>query len=141
MYKKILVAYDGSSFSNTALHHAHDLARLCGAELHVLGIVVTKAYAVSPEVFAVDLRALEIRDVEQAVEKAVASLSDGGVNLITHIREGNPVEQITNCSAELNIDLVIIGHSDKGLIARWLDGSVGAGLVRDLHCNLLIATQ
>jgi nucleotide-binding universal stress UspA family protein len=142
MYKKILVAYDGSSFSDAALHHGRDLARLCGAELHLVGIVATKAYVVSPEVFgAVDLWALERKVVEQTLEKAAVALSGGGLEPGTHIREGNPVEEIATCSADLDVDLVIIGHSDKGLLARWLEGSVGAGLVRDLPCNLLIVTR
>jgi nucleotide-binding universal stress UspA family protein len=142
MYKKILVAYDGSSFSDAALHHGRDLARLCGAELHLVGIVATKAYVVSPEVFgAVDLWALNRVEVEHSLERAAVSLSGEGVEPCTHIREGNPVEEIANCSADLDVDLVIIGHSDKGLLARWFEGSVGAGLVRDLPCNLMIATR
>lgn len=142
MYNKILVAYDGSEFSNAALHHGRDLAQLCGAELHLLGIVATKAYVISPEVFgAVDLWALERAEVEHAIERAAILLSDTGVELGTHIREGNPVEEIANYCAELDADLAIIGHSDKGLLARWLEGSVGAGLVKDLPCNLLIATR
>jgi nucleotide-binding universal stress UspA family protein len=40
----------------------------------------------------------------------------------------------------VDADLVIVGHSDKGILARWFEGSVGAGLVRDLPCNLLIAS-
>ncbi len=141
MYKKILVAYDGSSFSDAALHHGRDLARLCGAELHLVGIIATKAYVVSPEVFgAVDLWSLERKVVEQALEKAAVALSGDGLEPRTHIREGNPVVEIANCSADLDVDLVIIGHSDKGLLARWFEGSLGAGLVRDLPCNLLIVT-
>ena len=140
MYKKILVAYDGSSFSDAALHHGRDLARLCGAELHLVGIVGTKAYVVSPEVFS-DLWALERAEVEHALEKAAVALSGGGLEPSTHIREGNPVEEIANCSADLDVDLVVIGHTDKGLLARWFEGSVGAGLVRDLPCNLLIVTM
>ena len=41
MYKKILVAYDGTKPGNAALHQGAELARLCKAELHVLAIVVT----------------------------------------------------------------------------------------------------
>ena len=41
MYQKILLAYDGSSFIATALHQGADLACLCQAELHLLGIVST----------------------------------------------------------------------------------------------------
>lgn len=140
MYKRILVAYDGSSFSDAALHHGRDLARLCGAELHLLGIIATKAYGVSPEAFN-DLWALERAEVEKALELAAVTLSGEGLEPGTHVRAGDPVQEIAGCSADLDVDLVIIGHSDKGLLARWFEGSVGAGLVRDLPCNLLIVTK
>jgi len=141
MYQKILVAYDGSNHSDVALHQGRDLARLCKAELHLVGIIATTAYAVSPEVFgAVDLWSMERNELEQALEKAAVALSREGLEVSTHIREGNPAQEIGNYSADLDAELVIIGHSDKGILARWLEGSVGAGLVRDLPCDLLIVT-
>jgi len=43
MYKKIVLAYDGSSFSTAALHQGAEIARYCKAELHLLSIVETTA--------------------------------------------------------------------------------------------------
>jgi len=124
------------------LHQGRDLARLCNAELHLVGIVAATAYAVSPEVYGVlDLWGTEREALERALEKAAVNLSGEGMEASTHIREGNPAHEIADCSADLDADLVVIGHSDKGILARWLEGSVGAGLVRDLPCNLLIATS
>lgn len=141
VYKRILVAYDGSSFSDVALNQGRDLARLCNAELHLVGIVATTAYVVLPEVYgAVDLWSMEREALEQALAKAVVALASEGLEASTHLREGNPAHEIAACCADLDADLVIVGHSDKGILARWLEGSVGAGLVRDLPCNLLIAT-
>jgi nucleotide-binding universal stress UspA family protein len=141
MYRNILVAYDGSGFSDVALHQGRDLARLCNAELHLVGIVATAAYAISPEVYGVvDLWGMERKNLERALEKAALELSGEGLDVTTHIREGNPAQEIADYATDLSADLVIIGHSEKGALARWLEGSVGAGLVRDLRCNLLIAT-
>jgi nucleotide-binding universal stress UspA family protein len=141
MYKKILVAYDGSSFSDVALHQGRDLARLCNAELHLVGIVAATAFVVTPEVFgAVDLWGMELKAVEDALESAAREISEQGLKASTRVREGNPAREIADCAAELDADLVVIGHSGKGVVARWFEGSVGAGLLRDLPCNLLIAT-
>ena len=41
MYRKILLAYDGSTFSAAVLRQGAELANLCKAELHLLSIVVT----------------------------------------------------------------------------------------------------
>lgn len=138
MYKRILVAYDGSSFSEVALHRGRDLAHLCQAELHLIGIVATTAYVVTPEAYgAIDLWSLEIDAVEKALENAAGEISPRPT---TRVREGNPAHEIAACAEELNADLVVIGHSDKGILARWIEGSVGSGLLRALPCSLLIAT-
>jgi len=142
MYEKILVAYDGSSFSDVALHQGSELARLCKAKLHLVGIIATSAYlAPYPVSGGADLWAMEKHKVEEALEGAVQNLSGQGLKPKTSIREGNPTQEIANCATKLGADLVVVGHSDKGVIARWFEGSVGAGLIRDLPCNLLVATS
>ena len=142
MYKKILVAYDGSSFSDVALHQGRDLALLCKAELHLVGIVATTAYVVSPLVYgAINLWQLERGAVEEALDKATRELSGQGLKPETCVREGHPAREIADYATELGADLVVIGHSDKGILERWFEGSVGAGLLRSLPCNLHIATS
>ena len=141
MYQNILVAYDGSSFSDVALHQGLDLARLCKAELHLVGIVATTAYVVTPVTASIDLWGMERKALEEALEGAARDLSGQGLKATTSIREGNPANEIAACADELKADLVVVGHSDKGVLARWFEGSVGAGLLRDLPCNLLIATD
>lgn len=143
MYKKILVAYDGSSFSDMALRQGFDLARLCNAELHLVGIVATTTtgVAIAGEAIApVDIWTTGRKALEEALDAAVRKLSGQGVNPGTSIREGSPANEIAACAEELNADVVVIGHSDKGVLARWFEGSVGAGLLRHLPCDLLVAT-
>ncbi len=141
MYKKILVAYDGSSFSDVALRQGSSLARLCHAELHLVGIVATTAFSAMGEgIGGIDIWGMERKLLEAALEGAALDLSSQGLQAVTSIREGNPAIEIAACAARLGADLVVVGHSDKGLFARWFEGSVGAGLFRDLPCNLLVAT-
>jgi nucleotide-binding universal stress UspA family protein len=40
---------------------------------------------------------------------------------------------------EVGADLVVLGHTNKGLLARWLQGSIGARLLNQLPCSLLVA--
>ena len=142
MYQKILVAYDGSSFSDVALHRGADLARLCKAELHLVGIVATTAYVVSTEVYGgIDFWGMERKELQEALEGAARKLSGQGLNAKTSIREGVPTTEIADCAAELKADVVIVGHSDKGVLARWFEGSVGSGLLRELPCDLLVAIR
>jgi nucleotide-binding universal stress UspA family protein len=140
MFKRIVLAYDGSEHATTALRRAAALARLCDAELHLLGIVVTVGSAALAEAYAgIDIFSMEHRSIEQALKDAVNDL-DERVSVHTRIREGNPAEQIAAYAREVGADLTVIGHGRKDLLARWFEGSTGAKLIRDLPCDLLVAS-
>ena len=140
MFKRIVLAYDGSPGTDAALHQAAELAELSRAELHLLGVVAisaSTAYAATYEVGY--FFASEEDAVEKALEAAIDKLGDR-VSVHTKIRTGDPADQIAAHAHEVGADLVVIGHSDKGFLARWFEGSTGAKLIRDLPCNLLVAT-
>ena len=68
MHKKILLAYNGSAHSAAALRQAGELAKLAGAELHILGIVVTTGGLVMAQA-AGSLDVIEMERVR--IEKAL----------------------------------------------------------------------
>lgn len=139
MFKKILLAYDGSAHTAAALRQSADLARLCNAELHLLGIVVTIGSAALAEAYGTDFFDRERKSIEEALQTANGELGEH-VSVHVRIREGDPAEQIAAHAHEIGADLAVIGHSGKGFLARWFEGSTGAKLMRDLPCNLLVAT-
>jgi nucleotide-binding universal stress UspA family protein len=140
MYRKILLAYDGSTHGIAALRQAADLALVCKAELHVLDIVVTPGglLIAQPE-SSIDLWGMERRYVRETVEIAAHDLAGQGVNVVASCREGDPAIEIVRYAHEIQADLAVLGHSDKGVIARWFQGSTGADLFTDMPCSLLIA--
>lgn len=142
MYKKILLAYDGSACTQGALDQTATLASLCKAELHLIGITnVTAGSTAIAEPYAFDFLSKEKEHIEQALRSASDDLKRRGLNCRTILREGSPAPEIARYAQADGIDLVVIGHSDKGMLARWFEGSVGAQLVRELPCNLLIASS
>lgn len=142
MYKKILLAYDGSACTQAALDQATALAQLCNAELHLIGIAkVTAASTAYAEPYAYDFLSSEKEHIEQALKSVSDNLRRLGLKCRTILHEGSPAPEIAQYAQAIGSDLVVIGHADKGLLARWFEGSVGAQLVRDLPCNLLIASS
>lgn len=140
MFKKILLAYDGSADTDEALQQAAELARLCSAELHLLGVVaLSGSVPMTAGYESAYFFTAEQDTIEQALEAAIDRLSDR-LSIHTKIRTGDPAEQIAVHAHEIGADLVVIGHSDKGFLARWFEGSTGAKLIRDLPCNLLVAS-
>jgi nucleotide-binding universal stress UspA family protein len=117
------------------------LVCLCQAELHLLGIVSTTGSSLIVEAEGqIDVWGLQRQDIERALESAAHDLGGKGVKAVTSIRQGDPASEIVAHAHEIKADLVVLGHSEKGMIIRWFEGSVGAELLNSLPCSLLIAT-
>jgi nucleotide-binding universal stress UspA family protein len=142
MFKKIVVAYDGTGPNNAAVHRGGELARLCKADLHLLGIVVTAGgMLLDPAIVSVDLLETERQYLNQGLAEAVRDLALRGVHAKTCIRDGEPSREIIAYIHEIQADLVVVGRDDKGRLARWFEGSVGTQLFDTLPCSLLVATD
>ncbi len=140
MYDRILVAYNASNNSTVALREAVNIARVNNAELNVLAIVPNSGTFTTVELTGpMDVQGAVHNRVEEAVEAVSRELREDGINVKTNIRQGDPADQIIAAAYRMKADLVVIGHSTKGMLARWLQGSVGAKLLSDLPCSLLIA--
>ena len=134
MYRKILLAYDGSSLSAEVLREGAELAALCKAELYVLSVAdISGAVTLAEAVVEPDLQG-----AEQAMEQALRALRSTGLTAAGSVRLGNPATEIAACAREMRADLVVVGHTGKGMLARWLQGSVGAMLRDHLACSLLV---
>lgn len=141
MYKTILLAYDGTTYSEHVLQRGAELARLCQARLYLLSIVVTTGnMAIAEAVGSTDVWGLEQSALEKNVDKAIQSLKKQGMDVSASIRNGAPDIEIVRYARELNADLVILGHTTKGMLSRWLQGSLCAKLLDQLPCNLLVVT-
>ena len=141
MYRKILLAYDGSTFSAAVLRQGAELANLCKAELHLLSIVVTTgAMGMAESVGSSDVWGLEQEQLQRVAEAAVQDLHRQGLTVITCVRYGDPAAEIAAYAHEVGADLVVLGHTSKGMLTRWFQGSVGAKLLDHLPCSLLVAT-
>lgn len=142
MYRKILLAYDGSTFSAAVLRQGAELASLCKAELHLLSIVVTTgSMAIAEAIGPIDVWGLEQQDLQRGVEAAAKDLHSKGLTVTTSVRYGDPAVEIAACAHEVEADLVVLGHTSKGMLTRWFQGSVGAELLDHLPCSLLVATE
>lgn len=137
MYKRILVAIDGSHTSVLALKEAIHLAKTTGGRLQLVSVVA-------------DLRGswytggyMAPRDVERsgatvgadALEKAVATAAVAGVKSDMKLIENTaPVRSIPQAIAEQanawHADLIVVGtHGRRGL-SHMLLGSVAEGVAR-----------
>ena len=141
MYRTILLAYDGTNYSDVALRQGADLAKACGAQLHLLGVVqTTGSMAVAEGMGGQDIWGRERAHVERSLDAARTAAAEQGVSAIVTVSEGDPAGEIVRHAQSLKADLVVLGHKERGVLASWFGRSVGADLLGSLPCSVLIAT-
>ena len=127
MYKRILIATDGSDKSKKAAQDALELAKSLGASVIAL-------YVVNEVVIASAVRQLgaDRKDVEGKLsatgQKAVDSIkkmgNDAGVAVDTLVRIGVPANDIIDVSGAENADLIVMGSHGESGASKLLIGSV-----------------
>lgn len=142
MFKKIVVAYDGSSCSEEALKRAINfIEQDPETQLHIINVmdeIPPTIYGLyGPNLTKKVLEEFEeaadqlLRNAKTRVAKYVDNCSFGKV-------QGNPAEEIVNYAEENDIDLIIIGSRGYGAVKGMLLGSVSSRVVQQADCNVLV---
>jgi len=143
MYRKILVAYNGTPESRSALDEAARFAPDPSVAIHLAGVVhYPSAYLLAGEYVPEVALADEREHMEADLKEAHALLAGKGLNVTEHLVIGEPVDVITKLVRELGIDLLILGHPrSKSFALRWWRGSVDAILIERVRCSILVAAD
>ncbi len=137
MFRKILVAIDGSPASEKALAAAVDLAGLCRADLTALGV------AVVPEVAGAVGEVEELRQgteahFRQLGEAAVAFGRSRGVGLRSVVVRGHAADAIVRYAEAEGVDLVVVGQHGHSRITRFFLGSTSDRVSEHAPCTVMI---
>lgn len=140
--KVVLVGIDFSVLSRKALHWALEYARAVPCHLHTVH-VVERRWKLSDLRSDLDTLRAELVDVHDAAVAELAPLVDEEAraqvgSLHEHVALGDPAAEIVGLAGELGADLIVIGHHGGDAMARLLTGSVGAKVVRDAPCAVLV---
>ncbi len=137
MIKKILIAYDESSYSKRAFELGLQMAALRNHEaIVVLSVVQLPEPAMIYETSAL-LEEAGAHYEKDFVELRAAAKA-AGVNVETRVAIGNVADQIIQHATEVNADLIVMGHRGKSLIQRWLLGSVSKRVISYAPCSVLV---
>jgi nucleotide-binding universal stress UspA family protein len=140
MYRRILVAFDGSPDGFEALVQARVLASLCDAKVHVVAVIdlLENAYPVEGMIFASEGHE---RSTRSLLDAAVRQLTDAGCVTTQEVKFGNVADEIIRAVREAKADLLVIGHRDQGTLSRWLNGSIGSSIMHHPPCSILVAVN
>lgn len=141
MYKRILLAYDGSESGRKALLECGDVANLMQAEIKLLAVTPSVPPVYVGEGFIpTDTIEGEKERFQKILEEGIKSLQDKGFACQGQLSFGEPVDEIARAAKEWKADLIVIGHRHAASWAeRWWRGSVSRALVEIAHCSVLVA--
>ena len=139
MYKKVLLAYDGSIEGRRALREGAKLAQFCGAEVFLLAVVEISSGSITLEGgFAIPVEE-QIATYKAILAEGVERLKAIGFSPTARLGMGAAGEEIAGVAEEIGANLVVVGHRPTGPLARWWFGSVGSYLIKHLRCSVLVA--
>lgn len=141
MYRRILLAYNGSREGKTALVSCAEVVSFTKADTHLLAVAGMPSSMFLTEGFLPEeLMEDEKKRAQEVLDEGVKQLRDRGFQVTPHLAVGEPVEEICRLASDLKADLIIVGHAQKASWAtRWWRGSVGKSLLDCAPCSVLIS--
>ena len=141
MYKRILLAYDGSDAGQKALLDCQDLAQWSGAELALIAVMPSAMSFVGLEggVYDIELEEREKKKYRAVLDEGLRRLSDAGYAARGDLVAGEAVDEITRAARKLQADLIVVGHKHlDSWAARWWRGSISGAMIEHAPCSVLV---
>ncbi len=139
MYRRILLAYDGTREGAIALREGALLAKQCGAQVFVLSVLPETEGVLMAEGVYGDVVGQQMGEYRAVLARGVDVLKRLGVTPDAKLVVGEPAPCIGAYAKEVKADLVVLGHRRKNLLQRWWSGGTGAYITDHVGCSVLIA--
>ncbi len=142
MYKRILLAYDGSLSGQKALLDCQDLAQWAQSELKLVAVMPLNMDVMGMGVGVYDPYLME-RDkatMQGVLDEGIARLAAAGHTATGEVLVGETVDEITKYARKMSADLIVVGHKHlDSWAARWWRGSISKTLIEHAPCSVLVA--
>ena len=141
MYKRILLAYDGSDAGQKALLDCQTLAQWSDAKLHLIAVMPSAMSFVGLEggVYDVELEERERAKYQSILQDGLRRLETAGYASTGEVVTGEAVDEITKCARKIEAQLIVVGHKHlDSWAARWWRGSISGALIEHAPCSVLV---
>ncbi len=133
---KILLATDGSDYSEAAMKEAFSLAKTCSSSLYVISVI-----EVNPEYESLAPQVIEKaeRETKQLLDSVKECAEKEGIacEVIAHTGD-EPADFIVEEAKNKKVNMIIMGmHGRKGL-KKLMMGSVTAKVLAHTPCSVLV---
>ncbi len=140
MYKKIVLAYDGSQSGQQALLDCQDLAQWSHAELWLVAVMPSALSFVTLEGSMYDPEVVqrEAAHFQAILTDGLKRLTEAGFSAKGALLTGESVDEITKYARNVQANLIVVGHKHlDSWAARWWRGSISAALIERAPCSVL----
>ncbi len=147
MYKKMLVALDGSEMAECVLPHVDSIAEGCGAAEVVFLRVVTPVRPVTggfeggyvfSEGEVKRMNASMERSAKEYLDQVIKRFKVGGVKATPVVLVGEAGESIADYATKNGVDLIVIATHGRSGVSRWVWGSVADKVLRSACVPVLM---
>ena len=147
MLEKILLATDGSQYSDKAVSFAARLLNGTSCVLTLLTVIDEPVYPmpqdeITPPLEVIppyeDLREAFLDRAEVILDRAEAPLREVGVALERKVRFGRPAAEILAEGEEGGYEMIIVGSHGHGALGEVVLGSVTYRISHHARCPVLI---
>ncbi|RCS29646.1 universal stress protein [Rhodanobacter denitrificans] len=136
MVKYSLVGYDGSEASRRAFQFAIELARCGNGRVRVVSVLqVTEGGADASALMMADSGT---RRVQELLEELTAIVPDADRLVDVELIYGSPGDVLLSQVEQHGVDHIVIGHTERGALARWLLGSVSGNVLARAHVPVTV---
>jgi nucleotide-binding universal stress UspA family protein len=137
MFKRILLAVDGSDHAIRAAEIAAELVRSMKAELRIVVVYdPIPPYLGEPNLQnAINAR---LAEAQKILDRAVEAVGDVPEEIHTGIIEGNSAEAIIEVAKTRESDLIVMGSRGLGRLSGLVLGSTSQKVVSHAPCPVLI---
>lgn len=138
---KLLIAIDGSDFSQAALQSVIARPWPSDTEVKVLHVVEPPSLLMGREMggydpeFEMVWKALR-EQAKDLVEKAAEKLRGAKFTVSTELAEGDPKSEIIDSANKWHAHMIVLGSHGRAGLSRFLLGSVSQAVVRHAHCSV-----
>jgi len=133
--RQILVPLDGSSFSEKGLKEAAYYAKLTGAEITGLNVVVIYPTLAST---VINYKKYQTEKSQKLLDSVRQKCEAQGIRFRSKILYGKPSTKIAEFAKKEKFDLIVIGSRGLSGIKQTILGSIASAIVQKSKTSVLV---
>jgi len=137
MFKNIIIAVDGSDYSNKALSYAKNMAETYRASLWLVHVIAHTSDLLGYEDFE-KLYARRKHAGQSVLDDALEVLGESNFKINQELLDGPEPDSILSYAKKKQADLIIMGTRGMGALKGLLLGSVSRKVIHLASCPVMV---